>query len=57
MAFTVHPPTHTRWLSDADIHSATDLTGKTALVTGATSGLGRAAATALANGFSSDQSL
>ena len=46
--FTVHPPTHTRWLSDADIHSATDLTGKTALVTGATSGLGRAAATALA---------
>jgi NADPH:quinone reductase-like Zn-dependent oxidoreductase len=48
MAFTVHPPTHTRWLSDADIHSATDLTGKTALVTGATSGLGRAAATALA---------
>jgi NAD(P)-dependent dehydrogenase (short-subunit alcohol dehydrogenase family) len=48
VAFTVHPPTHTRWLSDADIHASTDLTGKTALVTGATSGLGRAAATALA---------
>ena len=48
VAFTVHPPTHTRWLSDADIHASTDLTGKTALVTGATSGLGRAAAAALA---------
>ena len=44
VAFTVHPPTHTRWLSDADIHASTDLTGKTALVTGATRGIGAAIA-------------